>query len=488
METNVAVRVAEPRTDDGQIREAIVAAFQRQQANRWRVANTTPTQRIEKLKRLREVILRRKDELFQAMWADFHKPAAEVELTELQTVLTEIQHAIKHVRKWMKPTVVSTPPWLLGTKGMIRYEPKGVVLILAPWNYPFNLFINPLVAAVAAGNCAIMRPSDKVKHTAVFMKSLVEEVFPADEVAVFTGPSSVANIMLELPFDHVFFTGSPNVGKSVMAAAAQHHASVTLELGGQSPTIVDETANVRDAADRIVWGKFVNAGQTCIAPNHVYVHESRLAEFVEAARQAVARSYGESDEARQQSPDFCRIVDTGSHKRLTKLLEDAVQAGAKVETGGKSEAGERYLAPTLLTNVTETNPAMADEIFGPILPILAYRSLDEVLAAIHSRGKPLAMYIFSNNPANIEKLLKNTSAGGGVINNVLLHLANGDLPFGGIGKSGLGNYHGRHGFITFSHERSTLIQKKPALAKMFYPPYTEKVRNMMGFMTKVLSR
>lgn len=472
----------------GDIRAEIETAFQRLQANRWKMAQTTAEERIARLKKLRDAILRRTPELEAAMWQDFHKPAAEVTITELQPVLAEIQHTIKHLKGWMKPKKAPTPLYMFGTKGYVKYEPKGTVLILAPWNYPFNLFINPLVAAVATGNVSMMRPSDKVQATAKFMKSLVEEVFPPEEAVVFTGPSSIGNIMLELPFDHVFFTGSPNIGRTVMGAASKHLASVTLELGGQSPVIVDETADVDAAADRLVWGKYVNGGQTCIAPNHVYVHESKQAAFIAAAKAAIARSYGETDEARKASADFAHIVDDRNHKRLVGMIEASVAAGAKIETGGQADASQRYLAPTILSGVTESMPVMAEEIFGPIMPVITYKSLDQAIAAIQARPKPLALYIFSNNKANIEKVLMQTTSGGTTVNNTLLHFANGDLPFGGVGESGQGNYHGFFGFRQLSHERAVLYQKKPASAKMFYPPYTDKVKKMANMLTGLLTR
>ena len=477
-----------PNEKAGDIQRQIEEAFKLLQQNRWKMANTTAAQRIAMLERLKETILRRKDELAAAMWADFHKPATEVEITELQPVVAELSHYIKHLKGWMKPQKVRTPMHLFGTKSYVKYEPKGVILVMSPWNYPFNLLFVPLIAAISAGNTVMMRPSDKVQKTSTLMKSIIEEVFTRDQVAIFVGPSSIANIMLELKFDHIFFTGSTAIGKQVMAKAAQHLASVTLELGGQSPVVVDETADIAASAQRLVWGKFINAGQTCIAPNHIFVHETKVPQFITEVKRNIGVAYGASDDARKSTGDFARVVDTRSHKRLTEMVEKSVAAGAKLEAGGQQDATERYLAPTVLSNVKPDQQVMSEEIFGPIMPIIAYKNLDEVIKHIQSGGKPLAMYIFSENKHHIDYLLNNTTAGGTVINNCLMHFANDGLPFGGTGESGLGNYHGYYGFKTCSHERAVMVQGKPAAAKMFYPPYTDKMKKLVGFLTNYLAR
>ncbi|MBI2896058.1 MAG: aldehyde dehydrogenase family protein [Deltaproteobacteria bacterium] len=465
----------------------IKEAFERLKANRWRMAAASAQERIARLVSLRHAILRRRGELEEALRADYRKPSAEAELTELQPVLAEIKHTIKHLRHWMEPVPVSSPPTLFGTRSMLRYEPKGVVLLLSPWNYPFNLLLAPLVSAIAAGNCVMCRPSDKVPATSRFVASLLQEVFPENEVAIFTGPSWIATLMLELPFDHVMFTGSTRIGRDVMAAASKHLASVTLELGGQCPVVIDETADVEAAAERVVWGKYLNAGQTCVAPNHVFVHESRATEFIEVAKRTVAQRYGGTEDERRKSEDLCRIVDPGSVRKLHDLIERSVAAGATLEIGGVHDVEERYLAPTILSGVKDGSPIMQDEIFGPVLPILSYRNLDDVLGSIRSRGKPLALYVFSSDRSSVERILAGTTAGGSVVNNVILHLANPELPFGGVGESGLGSYHGFYGFKNFSHERAVLVQGRPALLGMFYPPYTRKVRRAIGLVTRFFS-
>lgn len=466
-----------------------VKIFQRQRENRWRIAKTTAEDRTAKLKKLRESIFNRREELHQAIYDDFRKNPAETDLTETHLVIAEINDAIKHLSRWMRPHKVKTPLVLFGTSSEIRYEPKGVVLILSPWNYPFQLAISPLVAAVAAGNCVILKPSNKTLHTARFLKKLVAEVFDEDEVAVIEGDHTAADALLELPFDHIFFTGSPTVGKKVMAAAAKHLTPVTLELGGKSPVIIDETADVKKAARRVMWAKFINAGQTCVAPDYLLIHESRATDFVEEAKKVIASRYGETEKAQAQSPDYCRLISEAHGQGIRKILEESVKQGAKIEIGGASQGSNgdgRFLPPTLLTQVRPDTAIMREEIFGPILPILTYKTLDEAIGLIRSKEKPLALYLFSKDRSHIEEILKNTTAGGSCVNNLVVHLANPNLPFGGVGSSGMGNYHGIFGFKTFSHERAVLTQGAIDTLKFFYPPYTPRLKKMIQFLTKHL--
>lgn len=459
--------------------------FQKQQQHRWVMARTTAAERCDRLRRLKEAVVAGRGELRQALAADFSKHAIEVELTEIQPTLGEISHTIRHLHGWMRPRRVGTPLLLAGTRSQIRCEPKGVVLILAPWNYPFNLAVNPLVAAIAAGNCVMLRPSNKVPATAAFLKALVERVFPEEEAAVFLGDHAVGTALLELPFDHIFFTGSTSVGRQIMAAAARHLASVTLELGGKSPAIVDETADVRAAARRVTWGKFLNGGQTCVAPDYAFVHASQYAAFVREAGASIAQFYGVSDEARAATPDFCRMVDRASCGRLKALIDESVAQGAVLEAGGQADEGQRFVAPTLLSNVTIDSPIMQGEIFGPVLPVLRYQSLGEVYAYTRAHGKPLALYVFSGSHAAAEQIIDAIPAGGSCINNVILHLANPNLPFGGAGESGQGSYHGHFGFKAFSHERAVVTQGFPALAGHFYPPYRPRIERLVRWVTKV---
>ncbi len=461
--------------------------FQLQGESRWRVAQSEAAERIARLRRLRTAVLAHRQALYDGVWADFRKSATEFEITEVQIVLGEIAHTIRHLRRWMRPRRVPTPPLLKGTAGQVRYEPRGQVLILAPWNYPFQLLVGPLVAAVAAGNVAILRPSEKVPATAAAMARIVADAFPEDEVAMVTGGIPTADALLELPFDHIFFTGSTQIGRKVMHAAAEHLATVTLELGGKSPAIVDRSADVAQAAERIVWGKMVNAGQTCVAPDYVLVHESDAPAFLAAARDTVARFYG-SGEAARMSEDFARIVDRGAFDRLADALHQTLAEGARAETGGQTDAEERYIAPTVLSNVRPDAAVMREEIFGPILPVLAVDSTDEALAFVNARPKPLALYLFSRDARTTERVLRGTTAGGTIVNHVLCHLANPDLPFGGVGESGQGSYHGLAGFRAFSHERAVLHAGRWSLAPLYYPPYGPRMRRIATLMSRWMER
>jgi len=464
---------ADPTTD------TVRAAFDRLQANRWKMAHTTADERIERVRKLRDAIIARREELCQAVYDDYRKNAVEVELTEVFPTISEANDTLAHLRKWMKPQHVGTPLALFGAHSEVRHEPKGVILILAPWNYPFQLLINPLIAAISAGNCVAVRPSSKVPHTARFIASFLRDLFPPEEVTVFEGDHRVSDALLEMPFDHIFFTGSPRIGTKVMAAAARHLASVTLELGGKSPVIVDRSADMAKTAERVLWGKFVNAGQTCVAPDYMLIHEDKLAPFLTQARRVLGERFGATDAEQQGSANFCRLVSDDHHRGLHRMLDAAVAAGAKIETGGVSRPEERYLAPTLLTGVTEDSPIMKEEIFGPILPILTFRDLDDALRLVRSKPKPLALYVFSDDSAVTERVLAGTTAGGTTVNATLIHLANGNLPFGGVGSSGMGNYHGFYGFRQCSHERAVLVHGLFDTIKLFYPPYTERVKNVI---------
>jgi len=442
---------------------------------------------MEALRRLRTAILETREELYEALWTDLHKPAAEAELTELQPVLNEIGHTIRHLKSWMKPRRVRTPLTMFGTRGEIRCEPKGVVLVIAPWNFPFQLLIDPVVAAIAAGNVVCAKPSEKTPHVSRYIAKLIARVFPPEDVAVFQGDAEVAKALLALPFDHIFFTGSTMLGRIVMEAASKHLASVTLELGGKSPAIVDASADVATAANRIVWGRFVNAGQTCVAPDYVLVHESIRESFIEHARTAIGRYYGTTDDDRRSSADYCRIIDAPAFDRLSGLIDDALAKGAVVSVGGQRDAEDLFIAPTILAEIPADAEILEGEIFGPILLVIGVRSIDEAIANVRSRPKPLALYVFSRDQAATERVLSQTSAGGSVVNNVVIHFVHPNLPFGGVGESGIGNGHGEAGFRTFSHERSVMRQGWPALFGWFYPPYTDRVVKYVGALTKWLS-
>lgn len=445
----------------------VQALFDVQSAHRWTMAQSTASERKTMLLALKKEIISRREEIKAAMYADFKKPYAESELTEIHTSIDEINFAVKRLSKWMKPKKVKTPIALFGSKSFIQYEAKGVVLVLAPWNYPFSLLINPLVAAIAAGNCVIARPSEKTPHTAKILESVIGNVFSEKIAKVVIGEVDLAEKLLELPFDHIFFTGSTQVGKIVMAAAAKNLTPVTLELGGKTPIIIDHDVNLEDCAEKVFWGKFMNGGQTCVAPDYLFIPEELKADFIELFKKQIEKRFGETSSERLKTEDFARMVDVKAYDRLVNKMKDE-----KRLLEDRPQSDERFIPPTLLTDVTLNSPVMEDEIFGPILPLLTYKKLETVIDYIRENPKPLALYVFSKNKKMIKSVLKSTTSGGVGINHVVLHLANPNLPFGGVGHSGMGSYHGEFGFKTFSHERAVLNQGRFTLTSLYFPPYT----------------
>lgn len=454
------------------MKERILQLFDIQKKNRWNVSKTTSHERIQKLKKLKKSILKFETEIAAAIYKDFRKPAEEVFLTEIGPTLEEINAAIKGLPQWMKPQKVKTPVALLGTRTEIRSEARGLCLILAPWNYPFQLLISPLVGAIAAGNCVILKPSEKVPETAKILSRLIAETFPENEVASVEGDASIAEELLKLPFDHIFFTGSTAIGKKVMQAASQTLASVTLELGGKSPAILTDQTDFQSAAERICWGKFVNAGQTCVAPDYVFVPEKHADHWLNLMRDQIGKVFGKTSEEQKNSKDFARIVDLKAFERLKNQFDQTMQMGAHLVTGGIFDSAERYISPTVIDRVPASSPLMKEEIFGPIMPVIRYQNLSEVFEWIRANDKPLALYLFTSSEEEIEVTLAETSAGGTAINNLLIHLANHHAPFGGVGASGQGSYHGMFGFQAFSHQRTVLIQGRWDLSRLIYPPYS----------------
>lgn len=462
---------------------AVTKAFESLRANQYQVAETSARQRIQKLERLRRTLLQYRGELRAAMWQDFRKPAAEVDLTEIFVVTNEIKHAKAHLRRWMAPRPVDTPITLFGGKSWIQYEPKGICLILSPWNYPLMLALGPLVSAVAAGNTVILKPSEHTPATSAVMKKIVAEVFPENEVLLLEGGVGTATALLELPFNHILFTGSPQVGKIVMAAAAKHLASVTLELGGKSPVIVDETANLNSVVPRIVWGKFSNNGQLCIGGDYVLVHERVKEAFVQKMKTCIAEMYGQNASL---SADYMRIVNAGHFQRVKSYLDDSAGKGAKVVHGGHSDAADNFIEPTLVTDVPPDSELMQQEIFGPVLPIVPYSDLQQAIDLIRSKEKPLALYIFSKNRRNIKRIVQSTRAGGTCINHNVVHFFNNDLPFGGSNNSGIGRCHGRFGFEAFSEPRGMYKQVLPSALDFLLPPYTPLKQKLVDLVLKWL--
>lgn len=429
--------------------------------------------RLAQLKALKQAILDHQPEILEALKADLNKPELEAYLTEIG-VVKEINEAIKHLRSWAKPKPVAVPLEQFPAKGRIYAEPLGVVLIIGPWNYPFNLMISPLVGAIAAGNCALLKPSELAPHTSQVVATLIEKTFDPAYVAVVQGGVEVSQAVLAEKFDHIFFTGSTAIGKIVMAAAAQHLTPVTLELGGKSPCIVDSDIHLEYTARRIVWGKFLNAGQTCIAPDYLLVDRRIKPALIEAMKTTIREFYGENP---AQSPDYTRIISAKHFTRLAKLLEDG-----KILIGGDTNPDDRYIAPTLLDQVSQDATVMQEEIFGPILPVLEYDEIETAINFINSKSKPLALYIFSRNPKFQNRILQQTSSGGVCINDTIMHIAASTLPFGGVGDSGIGSYHGKASFDTFSHHKSVMIKNFWFDLKLRYAPYAGKLELLKRIM------
>lgn len=461
--------------------DRIAAAFalQKEGADRRRIEFGLAERRAA-LASLRAAIQRREADVVAALAADFGKPETEVILTEILPVLAEIRHTSANLKRWMRPKKIAPTLATFGTSARIRPEPRGVCLIVAPWNYPFNLALGPLVSCLAAGNSAIVKPSEMTPATSALIAEIVAETFDPSLVTVVEGGKEVSTALLALPFDHIFFTGSPAVGRIVMEAAAKNLTSVTLELGGKSPTIVGPGADLAKAAQWIAFGKFANAGQTCIAPDYLFVHESVKDAFVAALRERIAASYGSDPAA---SPDLARIVNEHHAGRLRGLLDDATTKGAKLLLGGTQE-GTR-LAPTLLEAITPEMDIDREEIFGPVLPIMPYADLDDVIARINARPKPLALYVFDRDRAFADRIIAATTSGGVGVNLTVMHYTHPGLPFGGVNNSGIGAAHGEHGFRAFSHERGILEDRFSSLP-MLFPPYGRRARRLAAMAKRFL--
>ncbi len=427
--------------------------------------------RRTQLKRLKALLREQADELVAALQADLGKPTLEAFTTDVAVVGQECDLALKNLTRWMRPERVATPISQMPGRARLVRDPLGVVLIIAPWNYPVQLLLSPLVGALAAGNCAVLKPSELTPHTSAALARWVSSYLDPDCIALVEGAVEETAALLEQRFDHIFYTGNAQVGRVIMQAAARNLTPVTLELGGKSPCIVDRDADLPVAARRIAWGKFLNAGQTCIAPDYVLVHESREAELLEQLSSAVTEFYGEDP---SQTADYGRIVNQRHHRRLTALLSDG-----EVVIGGQADEQTRYLAPTILRNPRLDSALMNEEIFGPILPVLTVKDLDEALDFVNQRDKPLALYLFSRSARAERATVERTSSGGVCVNGVLWHIANPALPFGGVGPSGMGAYHGRASFETFSHRKA--VVKKPTWLdlKMIYPPYGKRMTQLV---------
>lgn len=463
--------------------EEILRIFNLQKKNTQNLKNTTAKERKNKLNKLKDIILSSQTKIQRAVFMDLRKAAVETDFAEIFAVVSEIRHVVSNLDEWMRPVEVDTPLMYIGSSSKIVFEPKGVTLILSPWNYPFQLPLVHLTSAVAAGNTAIIKPSEFTPHTSALLKEIIQNVFPENEVAVIEGDSTVSSELLKLKFDHIHFTGSPAVGKIIMRAAAEHLTSVTLELGGKSPAFVDETANIDAAVKKLTWGKFINVGQTCIAPDYVLVHESKKVEFINKFKTQIEKWFGSNP---QQSPDLARIINNKHFKRLKDLLDDAVKNGAVIEAGGVADESEKYISPTVLSNVSLNSKIMDEEIFGPILPVISYNSIDEALELVNSKEKPLALYVFSDKSKNADYIVNNTSAGGTCINDNIVHITQNNLPFGGVNNSGIGKSTGYYGFKEFSNERAVLkALHSGSIAAPLWFPYGKLANSISKIMLKL---
>ncbi|OYX60222.1 MAG: aldehyde dehydrogenase [Novosphingobium sp. 32-60-15] len=432
----------------------IARIFALQQANQWKVKATSADQRKAKLAKLKAAVEAHTDAIIAAVLEDTRKPLGEIRVTEVLNVTGNIQRNIDNLDAWMTPTEV-TPSMNPADKARIIYEARGVCLILGPWNFPLGLALGPVAAAVAAGNCCMVKLTDLCPATAKVAASIIADAFDESEVAVLQGDVSVASALLELPFNHIFFTGSTRVGKIVMAAAAKHLASVTLELGGKSPVIVDQGADIAKVAAQLAAAKQFNGGQACISPDYVFVRAEDKAALVEGFKTNVAANLYEDGAIKKDS--IAQIVNPANFARVKALFDDAVEKGATVAAGGVLEAEDLTIHPTMLTDVTPQMKILQEEIFAPIIPVMTYETLDQAIGYIQSRDKPLALYVYSPDEANVARVLNETSSGGVTVNGVFSHYLENNLPFGGVNHSGTGSYHGYFGFKAFSHERAVYL-------------------------------
>ena len=427
--------------------------------------------RLETLKKLRSLIIQHEQEIVDALWKDFHKPEFEVIATESRFVIKELNYSISKIRSWSKKRRVTTPIVHFLSHSYVLPQPYGQVLILSPWNFPFQLAFMPLVGALAAGNCVILKVSRQVPEIARVMEKILSN-FPRELVAVIDGDHTTNDYLLDQKFDYIFFTGSPRVGKYIMHKAAENLTPVSLELGGKNPCVIAADARLNYAAKRIAWGKFINCGQTCVSPDYVLIDRKVKDKFLELISKEITKFYGDNPEV---SNDFARVISEESVQRLTGLMKNG-----HIVAGGKTDPETRYVAPTIIKDVRPEDPIMGEEIFGPVLPVIDFESFDEVYSIIERNPKPLATYIFSGNKKLIKDFLRKTQSGSSSVNETVMQIASPYLPYGGVGSSGIGRYHGRKSFETFSNMRSVLVKSNLLDIWLRYPPYSE-------FKTKIVS-
>lgn len=433
--------------------------------------------RIAQIKKLNKLVQQYEQDIYDALNRDLNKPHYESMMVETGPFYAEIKHTLKHIREWAAPEIVPTS--LFNTPGLSKIirEPYGNVLVIAPWNYPFQLTFSPLVGAMAAGNCVVMKPSEHAPHTSAIMKKIINENFDAGYIHVIEGGVKETQELLNERWDYIFYTGGPEVGRIIYQAAAKHLTPVTLELGGKSPCVVHKDADIKLAAKRIAWGKWINSGQTCLAPDYLFVHADVKDKLVEALKNAITEAYGNDP---INSNDYCKIINEKHYKRLKGYLNDG-----DILFGGKFDDEKLKIEPTLLLNAPFHSTVMTEEIFGPILPIYTYNNIEEVIDFVNSREKPLATYLFTKSSSIQNKYLNNTSSGGVTINDTVLHISSSEMPFGGVGESGIGGYHGKYSFDTFSHKRSVLQRgPQPLDNYLRFPPYKKSRMNLMKALLK----
>ena len=419
--------------------------------------------RIEQLKKLRKAIIDNEEKFSQALYNDLRKSKFEAYGTEIGIVLAEIDDALTNIRSWVKPQAVSTPLIHFKASSQVYSDPYGVVLIISPWNYPFQLLLAPLVGAIAAGNCSVLKPSEVAPHTSSIITEIISNTFDPKYIVSIEGDAQTTQELLKNKFDYLFFTGGTEVGRIIYQAAAKFLTPVTLELGGKSPCIVDEDIHLEYAASRITWGKFINCGQTCIAPDYLLVNKKIKDKLLIAIKKTLKDFYGEDP---SKSADYPRIINARHFNRLKNYL-----SSGKIVIGGESNEDDKYISPTILENVTADSLVMQEEVFGPILPVIEYNKIEEAIQFINERSKPLALYVFSKNDELVKQVLTQTSSGGSCVNDTVMHIANSQLRFGGVGDSGVGGYHGHFSFDTFSHKKSVFTKSNLLDIPLKYPPY-----------------
>lgn len=456
--------------------------YQSQLKNKSAIKHSTAYKRIGWIKKLLDTINREEKAIEQALYQDFHKSGIETAITEILVVQLELKHIAKKLRGWMKDKNVRRSLVMPNVSAYLHYEPKGNALIITPWNYPFQLPLVHLAACIAAGNTAILKLSEFSPNSNQVLKKIIAEVFPTDHIAIIEGAVEETTHLLNLRFDHIHFTGSSKVGKIVMEAASKHLTDITLELGGKSPAIIDKNVNLRQVVKNLIWAKFVNAGQTCIAPDYILAHRHQKQQLEEIFKAEIEEAFGKDA---FNSPDYARIINEKQFERLNQALDSAKQLGANIIAGGKTDGKTKYIAPTVVSNVAANNPLMTDEIFGPILPIVYYAQIQEAIDFINAKEKPLALYVFSKDSNFNKHLIRNTSAGSTCINDSVIQIMQPNLPFGGVNNSGLGQSTGWYGFKAFSHERAVADVKILPLSSMFWYPYTEKTSRMLQWIRRL---